>query len=253
MNRLDLVGSTVLDTSPRFTIPPDLPLYEVKDVHMPLAQLLGGIQSTYPQSPWLASAMRMMCSVANTVNRNANSDPFWQDEVGAIHLLGPVTHHVLSAPRAYDDTAEDYHVSVVFELARLTCLMLFSALKMRFCLNSADMEPLQARFAQLLPLGSYCAAEGPIAQLKLWALITAGLLHTSDMRIKLGLVSVVETLAASEGLFSSDAILDFARSMIWIECLQEQQELGLRHEFDAIKITAQSPPEILQETVPRPI
>lgn len=174
-----------------------------------------------------------MCSIAENVNRNSDSARFWEDDVGSIQMLGPVTHHLLSAPRLEDTATDDADILVVGELVRLACLMLLSGLKMRFSLNASDIVPLRVKFENVAAR-IVRDLDRPLQDLKLWALVTVGILHSSDQR--LGLIPHISSAMRSMGISDGQAVIDFSKSLIWIDSLEAHGEVQLAQEVDFITV-----------------
>ncbi|EXJ76030.1 uncharacterized protein A1O5_00538 [Cladophialophora psammophila CBS 110553] len=221
---LDIAGRTVLDSPPWFPIPREICTPEVEEVPPAMDRLLVGLDSVYPQLSPVLCALRMMSSVAQMVNRDSDSMPFWKNEVLGIHLIGPVTHRLLSIPRLSDDPTKESDPSVVGEMVRLSCLIVLSGVKKGFCLNSSDMVPLQAKFAEMAAR-SLGEIDSRLQDLRLWALVTSALLRPSDAR--LSLISHIQVHIVSQGLVDARAAVDIARALVWIEALEAHEETGL--------------------------
>jgi hypothetical protein len=170
-----------------------------------------------------------MSSVAEVVNSGRSSLHFWKDEVGAIRLLGPVTYHLLSAPRPFEAaTYDDPHVTIVGEIVRLTCLVLLSGLKKRFSLNALDKEPLLANLLNVtvqLPRG----LDMELESLTLWALTTSALLQSSHERAYL--LPHITSCGRNQNLSDARASIKFARSLLWVDVLEDDEELRLAEEI----------------------
>jgi hypothetical protein len=170
-----------------------------------------------------------MSSVAKTVNSEAHFPTFWKDEVGAIRLIGPVTHHLLSVARPSLVVNSDANVDLVRELVRLTCLMLLSRLKSRFSLNFLDMPPLQAKFR--------CAVaqisgnpDHELEGLILWALLTAALLQTKESRKYL--LSHILISSLNKGFSSTLVTLEFVKELLWIDSIENEEKATLVEELE---------------------
>jgi hypothetical protein len=171
----------------------------------------------------------MLASVAEVINKEGNSLDFWKEEVGAICLLGPVTHHLLSAPRPIVTATNDLDIIVVGEIVRLTCLLLLSGLKQRFSLNAFDMAPIRAKLANMIaqaPGETDLQLEG----LTLWALITSALLQSSHNRAYL--LSPIVVSASKKGLLDAQDSINYAKSLLWINTLADEEEPKVAEEIE---------------------
>lgn len=227
--RLDLAGRTVFDQRPRFPIPQELHALPIQIPPPALQYRLFELESKHPQLLPLLRALEMMSSISEMINRHGHSSLFWENEVAAIHMLGPATHHLLSSGRIVDSDAATADCLIVAESARLACLILISGLKRRFSLNASDMGPLQAKYASVVAR-DVGELDGPLAHLSLWALVSAALLLSNDMRMHL--LPRIRAVMKSQGLPDSRAAFESAKEIIWMDNMEITQEAQLADEID---------------------
>ncbi|KAF4468831.1 hypothetical protein FALBO_4279 [Fusarium albosuccineum] len=230
---LDLVGSAALDTTPRFPAPIVFPTANksAKETLPALRFLVSYMKLASPQLAPISEALCMMSSVAQKVNSNSHNPDFWKDGVGAINLLGPVTHHLLSVCRVYQVDIEASEVLILGEMIRLTCLMLLSRLKGMFSLNALDMAPLWANFMTKLPLPVTDKVTTHLNDLELWALVTCALVQPGDGMEEL--LSHIEAAMRTRGITDMHGAIDLAKALIWIDAIEGQGEVLLAGKMDS--------------------
>jgi len=184
----------------------------------------------FPQLAPISQALRIMSSVARTVNRNSDSPHFWQDEIGAVSLLGPVTHHLLSISRPSGIPSEGSEALVVGELARLACLTILSGLKGLFSLNTLDAAPLFTKFLATVTRSPEKASQLP--DIKLWALISCALLQTGNGAR--ALLPHIQAALRSRGGSNARCAINLAKSLIWIDALEGHGEFQLTRDIDEV-------------------
>ncbi|KAJ3550113.1 hypothetical protein NM208_g143 [Fusarium decemcellulare] len=233
INRLDLVGSAALDTTPRFPVPIAFPTANksAKETLPALRFLISYMKLASPQLSLISEALCMMSSVAQKVNSNSHSPEFWKDGVSAIHLLGPVTHHLLSACRACQVGSEASEVLILGEMIRLTCLMLLSRLKGMFSLNTLDMATLWANFMTILSLPVMDKVTTHLNDLGLWALVTCALVQPGDGMEEL--LSHIDAAMRAKGITDMHGAIDLAKALIWIDAIEGQGEILLAGKMDS--------------------
>ncbi|KAK7221365.1 hypothetical protein V2G26_009368 [Clonostachys chloroleuca] len=224
MNRLDLVGSVALDTVPRFSAPKELTTADKSADNAPpaLRSLVFYMKLAFPQLSPISEALCMMSSVARKVNTNSHNSDFWSDGVGAMDLLGPVMHHLLSACRIYSVGSDVSGIQVLGEVVRLVCLMLLSRLKCLFSLNTLDMTPLRTRFMTQLSLFNINRDAAYLHGLKLWALVTSVLIQPSDGMEEL--LPYIEAVMRCEGSMDIRGAIDLTKALLWIDVIEGQGE-----------------------------
>ncbi|RAO69408.1 uncharacterized protein BHQ10_005420 [Talaromyces amestolkiae] len=122
--------------------------------------------------------------IAETVNTSQKEPEFWrrEDDLSPLHMIGPITHTLLSVPRV--NPKDNVSVmGLVCEIARLAILILLAALKRMysFFLNEIELTTLTAKFSsvllkyrQTLSLGQ---REDHSNHLQLWAMLTVAALQ----------------------------------------------------------------------------
>lgn len=174
----------------------------------------------FPQLLSISEALCMMSSVARKINTNSHDSDFWNDGVGAMDLLGPVTHHLLSASRIYSVGSDVSGIQVLGEIVSLVCLTLLSRLKGLFSLNTLDMTPLRTRFMTQLSLFDINRDAANLHGLKLWALLTSALIQPSDGRGEL--LPYIEAVMRCEGSMDIHGAIDLTKALLWIDVIEGQ-------------------------------
>ncbi|KAM5378797.1 hypothetical protein ACJZ2D_004270 [Fusarium nematophilum] len=229
---LDLVGRAALDIPPRFPIPKELAALNPPVEGMPpaLRSLLHYTCLAFPQLSPISDVLCIMSSVVQVVNSKSHSLDFWRDGVGAVSLLGPVTHHLLSLSTTSEARGEASGTSIVGELVRLTCLMLLSHLKGLFYLNTLDMVPLYAKFMATAAQSTGDEEADLLNDLKLWAVVSSAILQSSDNRRVL--LPYIRAAMRSKGTPNMPSAIELAKSLIWLDVVEGQREAQLAEEVD---------------------
>jgi hypothetical protein len=229
----DVCGAMVFDSPPRFPVAPCLVTTNstIRAAPPRLQAILLQLQQMPPSISIVAGALLQLSEIADIVNLNSHSTAFWKKDVDAIHLIGPPMHYLLSMPRLPEEfaTLPDAGDLVVRELIRLVCLLVMSALKQRFTFFTVERGTIQAKIAQFISSNlQYIGSE--YREIRIWALITAALLEESTMR-ELYLVKLGDEALASHN--SSQSLVDIAREIIWLGCLESSGSDELVNDIDS--------------------
>ncbi|CAG9977263.1 unnamed protein product [Clonostachys byssicola] len=229
---LDLVGSAAFDTLPRFPIPKEFTATDKSPRETPpaLRSLILYMSLAFPQLTPISEALCMTSSVARKVNTNSHDSDFWKDAVGAMELLGPVTHHLLSACRIDSVGINASRIQVLGEIVRLVCLMLLSRLKGLFSLNTLDMTPLWTRFMATLSVFVINRDAACLDGLELWALVTSALVQPGQGMEEL--LPHIEAAMRSKGSTDIHEAIKLTKELIWIDIIEGQGEALLAGRMD---------------------
>ncbi|KEF52384.1 uncharacterized protein A1O9_11625 [Exophiala aquamarina CBS 119918] len=192
---MDIVGSAVSDTKPRFSIPADLtPVSSRQNVASPYLQSLMLRLRTH-NSPALndtALSLEGASHVADIVNHQAKSPTFWNDGMNGTRLIGPLSHQLLSLPRLTESTFESATAldEALREMTRLALLVVLARLKLDFTYIADELGPLQDRFARIFAHDINHDVRFP--DLQLWALSIFGSVATQGSSRDLYTVRVCE-------------------------------------------------------------
>lgn len=233
LSRMDILGRSVADENPRFPIPPEIS--DVKPGVGSLPTILANAITQYPDLEPAVHGLGMMISAADRVNNEGKSLAFWHDETLAIHLIGPVTHHLLSMPRLPQKHHRASCTVVLAEEIRLACLVLLSAVKARFSLNTSDLGPLQEKL-RLLPDWDVGQMDTPLARLHLWAMITWNLSVQGSVDNGTA-IRICRTMHAL-GISNCRAAVDSAKELAWIDAIEEDRAGQLAEELTAVHMSS---------------
>lgn len=184
--RYDALGSATHDMYPQF---PEY-MWDISPPRLLMrAPLLEQIMCQLGESDCVATklmidALDRIRYIAHTVNTNHQEPEFWrlEDDLSPLHMIGPVTHTLLSIPRVNprDDVTS---TELVREMARLAMLILLAALKRMysFFLDEIEFTTLTAKFSSILSiyrqnLSSNQHGDWP-SHLQLWAMLTIAALQ----------------------------------------------------------------------------
>jgi len=174
---MDIIGSAVSDTVPRFKAPAELiPASNRPSVASPYLQsLLSKLRS--PNSTALndiAFALEEASHVAEVVNHQIKTSEFWNSGMNGAKLIGPLSHQLLSLPRVSESIlylATCRH-EALREMVRLTLLIVLARLKLVFTQIAFELRPLENRFTRTFAYGT--SRHDGFPELQLWALAIVG-------------------------------------------------------------------------------
>jgi hypothetical protein len=163
--------------------------------------------------------------LADTVNTHYQEPEFWrqEDDLSPLHMIGPVTHTLLSVPRVNPE-ADDVDPTELFrEMARLAMLFLLAALKRMysFFLDEIEFTTLTAKFGSVLLIcqqdHSIYQHDGSFYRLKLWALLTvAALQQFADRALY---VTEIRRCMSYLDIESATDAFQLSREIAWIDVI----------------------------------
>jgi hypothetical protein len=232
LRRFDVVGSTIRDSSPRFSIPAHLVDGPAQrgELSPSLQALILRLNETSIELGEVGQALERAAYVASFVNKNAHQPQFWKHGANATKLIGPVTHFLLSMPRLPDFTQDSniYSEPLLREMVRLALLILLAGLKMAFSLISDELGPLQERFSiLLLPAPSTYSL---FPELSLWAIIVVASLYQGPSRE--WQIAEIRRAMRDMNIPTGEAAIEVAKNIIWIEALTVSEVERLSPEID---------------------
>ncbi|CAM1503492.1 Fc.00g010830.m01.CDS01 [Cosmosporella sp. VM-42] len=218
----DLAGAMVFDSIPRFPVPPDILVASKKshrELPFRLQVLLVQYEQMSPDMGLASQALRMVSAITDVVNLNSQSVSFWQRDIGAITLIGPCIHFLLSIPRLPGDLESQANSEslVAREMVRLSCLLVMSRLKEVFTLFATERAALETRMSQFLSLDAKRLGQ-KYYELKVWALVTAALLHKRDGRE--AYIFELQTAMRAVDKTQPLEMIDMAKEIIWVNFLE---------------------------------
>lgn len=180
--------------------------------------------------------------IADTVNTNQQEPGFWrgEDDLSPLHMIGPITHTLLSIPRI--NPKDNVSVTgLVCEMARLAMLILLAALKRMysFFLNEIEFTTLTAKFSSVLSKYrqtlSLSQHEGYLNHLKLWAMLTVAALQPFMDRTLY--VTEIRKCMHCLDIKSATNAIGLSRDIAWIDVVggTESENKSLVKEIDNAK------------------
>ncbi|BCS27832.1 uncharacterized protein APUU_60880S [Aspergillus puulaauensis] len=166
----------------------------------------------------LVGILERMAALAGFVNEHSSREPgFWksEDDMRPLRLLGPVTHDLLSMPRANPCTFNGFQV--IREMARLVILILLGGVKTKYGMSAPEINTLQTKLSTLVLVTAKRQMVLPFPLLQLWCLVVAALLASGPARK----MYVQEISSHIKGINIPDGTgaVAAARDVIWIEDL----------------------------------
>lgn len=188
-----------------------------------LQTLFLSIASQFPRLVPMTQALDMLSLVAQTVNRNSQNPNFWQDTISAVGLIGPVTHYLISLPRAISVSGQVSQDLVLAELLRLICLNILSRLKGLFSLTTSDEMPLMTRFLGTLPYLTQVQEHDDLVSIRIWMLTTFALLQRGDQDELL--IPYIRAMIGLKDLPNAYCVIPLVKELIWFDVLVEAEEV----------------------------
>lgn len=176
-NRMDIIGSAVSDTEPRFKKPAELtPVSTRPSVASPyLESLTLKLRArNFSVLNDIALSLEEASHVAEIVNHQIKTHLFWNNGMNGTRLIGPLSHHLLSLPRLTESTLhlDVYPDEALREMTRLTLLVVLARLKLAFTQIADELGPLQERFTHMFVHN--LNHHNLFPELQLWALSIIG-------------------------------------------------------------------------------
>jgi hypothetical protein len=233
VSRIDVSGSLVMDTKPRFPPPGDL-IEEIPVSHPTLA--LQNLISTWNINfPDLIDISQVFLSLANLVahmNEQVHNPGFWNNEFFLALTAYPVAYELTSLPR-YPLLTEQSHEAdgiVMREILRITFILFFGLLKERFEIEPNGIRPNCGKISKLLRFHSVDWSR--FLELRLWVLTISALAERGEER-QWFLAEISYTMV-SLGLSTWDQALDSLRNLVWSDDMVANGVDILRQEIDQI-------------------
>ena len=231
--RFDVIGSSILDSNPRFPLfpgPANL-TFQQPVLSRPLQALTMRLHDGSAALAATATALEQAAQLAAFVNGNAHDSAFWKDGATATRRIVPFSHHLLSLPRPDDLIASRTPSELLLtELARLALLIMVAQLKRAFSLISDELRGLQQRFSALLHVAP--GMDGSFSELALWACVgVASMEHTESRKLH---VDVISDLMRKSGSGTSKDTIESAKQLLWIDSLMDPGVADLDCEIDGV-------------------
>lgn len=177
-----------------------------------------------PETAITSTVLRMVHSLAEVINSRCREFGFWKQDIGALTLIGPCAHFLLSIPRLPDhsDLSPVSEGLIIREMVRLVCLMLISGLRHLFGLPAVERVVLHNRFAKFVVRHGRSVSNDNL-DLKVWAFVTAIFLQkqkSCQIYTELLLANIIPL-----GL-SKPSLLSIARDTLWIDALATAQDFA---------------------------
>lgn len=172
----------------------------------------------------IIGALESIRDIADAVNTHYQEPEFWrrEDDLSPLHMIGPVTHTLLSVPRV-NLKADDIDPTELFrEMARLAMLIFLAALKRiySFFLDDIEFTTLTAKFSSVLSIyrQNYSLYHDDALQhLQLWAILTVAALQPFADRTFY--VTEIRRCMNYLGIKSATDAFRLSRDIAWIDVI----------------------------------
>lgn len=167
----------------------------------------------------LVGVLGKIAALAEFINIHSSREPgFWksEDDMRPLQLLGPVTHELLSMPRADSSTLGGF--DAIREMARLAMLILLAWVKTKYGMSAPEMDYLQKKLSTLVSVSVNKQTVLPLPVLQLWCLVIAVLSDPSGASRRM-YVQEISLCMADINIQDGTGAVAAARDVIWIEDL----------------------------------
>lgn len=173
----------------------------------------------------LVGILERMAALADFVNQHSSREPgFWksEDDMRPIQFIGPITHALLSMPRA--DITTLNRIQAIREMARLAMLILLAGVKAKYGLSAPEMDYLQSKLSTLVSVVAKTDMVLPFSVLQLWCLVIAALLSTGPARGTY--VQEISSWITRMNIPDGTGAIATARDVIWIEDIASENAVS---------------------------
>lgn len=173
----------------------------------------------------IIGALDRITYIAETVNTHYREPEFWrrEDDLSPLHMIGPVTHTLLSVSRVNLKGEDIKPTELLRETARLAMLILLAALKRvySFFLDEIEFTTLTAKFSSVLSIYrqniSLYEHDDSLHRIQLWALLTVAALQPFADRTPY--VSEIRKCMSYLDIKSASDALQLSRDIAWIDVI----------------------------------
>jgi hypothetical protein len=183
ISRIDVSGSLIMDTQPRFPPPEDL--VEEISISRPSLTLQNLVLTWNVNFPGLVDIGQVLLSLANLAthtNDQTQNPQFWHDEFFLALKVYPLAHALTSLPR-YPLFGEEYPEADGFtmrEILRITCILFLGLLKKRFEVEPNGIRPNTSKISKLLRFLPVNWSQ--FLKLRLWVLTISAIVEEGEER-----------------------------------------------------------------------
>ena len=173
----------------------------------------------------IISALDRIRYIAEVVNDHYREPEFWrrEDDLSPLHMIGPVTHTLLSVPRVNSKGDDINPTELLCETARLAMLILLAALKRMysFFLDEIEFTALTAKFYSVLLIYRQnpflYQHDDSMHRLQLWALLTVTSLQPfADRTLH---VTEIRRCMSYLDIKSASGAFQLSRDIAWIDVI----------------------------------
>jgi hypothetical protein len=234
----DVLGSVTKDALPNL---PSCSVYLddlVKDTRTQtqFEHLLDDLERVSSDFESLATLLRRVRVLAEYINNRYSEPGFWkaEDDMSPLQVLAPITHELLSMPRA-DELASD-GFEILREIIRLALLILLCGLKAIYGFSAVEMPTLQNKFVRLVEYTKVNYQSFALRRLQLWALVTVAMLQPREPGRDL-LIRKIFACMRSVNLPDGQSGIKSVQGILWIEIIAKDKVGRLIHDMDSSGMT----------------
>ncbi|KAF2672871.1 hypothetical protein BT63DRAFT_138760 [Microthyrium microscopicum] len=224
---VDVAGSLILDTVPRFELP-QISSIEPELHHSPrILTFVQKWETQYPELVDIRDNLFSLASLARHANSSATSNNLSQDGTFICIRLHSVAHGFLCMSRDIQPAVaySNYPGSAIREALRLTSILFIAMIKKHHGVVPSGVPECKLRLSQFLT--QVAVDWSSFMDLHLWVLMIGALAEKNG---RLWYVSEISATMREMGLIKWDDLLDVVKDIIWInEILDEDAEM-LREE-----------------------
>jgi hypothetical protein len=227
--RVDITGSLILDTTPRFCPPLDI-IGKIETFELPnsLYSTLRYWNLMFPTLTDISAALSSLSRLAIYTNENDSKSGTERDDMFLAYRIYPVAHQLLSLLRHPEHRKQTQCTQgiKIREVLRLAAIVLIELLKKQYG-TYPDGIAQSMKKASCLLRNSIDWSD--FRALQLWVFVVFALADDSCGSEKMWYVSNIARTMKDMNLCYWDQVLDVLRDLIWIEVI-------MAHGCEALKV-----------------
>ncbi|OCL09727.1 hypothetical protein AOQ84DRAFT_353898 [Glonium stellatum] len=212
---LDVLGSMLLDSHPRFPVPKEF--VRIPSVMQQSSRLAANIKmwnDMFPSFKDISNVLQSVASLSSEINNAAANPQFWGDESFIGVMVNPVTHQLLLLPHLdLPERTESTFDQGIFirEIIRLASMVFLGLLRRQFDTQPDGIPKYGRQLTHLLKTYSFNCY--PFTNLYLWALIISTVIGEDRGALVARIVEVMSDI----GVVDWDNALAMIKEIAWVD------------------------------------
>lgn len=200
--------------------------------HAQFKYLLDGLQGASSDLDTLVAILRKVRVLADYINTRYSQPGFWkaEDDMSPLRLIAPITHDLLSMPRANELASVGFEN--FREIMRLALLILLCGLKAFYGFSAVEIHTLQNKFIRFVGYTNTIHRSSLFQRLQLWALVTVTMLQDSGPERSL-LIGKIYACMGSLNLLDGKSVIESVNDIVCIKILAKGTVERLVQDIDS--------------------